>query len=157
MPTSDAKPDVGRLLFILLIVGNLLMFGAWPWLRALPLGADATDPPIKSIRQERLRQNLGGDFGSSELAAEIVLWAAYANRLIGENFCCTVIDGGTPEAGSVSLARAEGQFTEAFDLANAAGATDFAIAAKRSASWSKSLSIPCTSKLPGVCTLSPVR
>ena len=79
---------------------------------------------------ERLRQNLGADFGSSELAAEIVLWAAYANRLIGENFCCTVIDGGSPEAGSVSLQRAEGQFSEAMDLANAAGATDFSIAAQ---------------------------
>ncbi|MFB3130999.1 MAG: RagB/SusD family nutrient uptake outer membrane protein [Rhodothermales bacterium] len=79
---------------------------------------------------ERLRENLGGDFGSSELAAEIVLWAAYANRLIGENFCCTVIDGGAAEAGSVSLQRAEGQFSEALDLANAAGATDFAIAAQ---------------------------
>lgn len=44
MPTSDAKPDAGRILFILLIVGNLLMFGAWPWFRGLPLGADANDP-----------------------------------------------------------------------------------------------------------------
>ena len=79
---------------------------------------------------ERLRQNLGGDFGSSELAAEILLWAAYANRLIGENFCCTVIDGGAPQAGSASFERAEGQFTEALAIASAAGATDLTIAAQ---------------------------
>jgi hypothetical protein len=33
------------------------MLGAWPWLRGLPLGADGTDPPVKSIRQSRPSQS----------------------------------------------------------------------------------------------------
>ena len=75
---------------------------------------------------EHLRTNLGADFSSSELAAQVLIWAAYSNRLIGENFCCTVIDGGAPEAISVSFQRAEGQFTEAMSVAGSAGETDLA-------------------------------
>jgi hypothetical protein len=50
-------------------------------------------------------------------AVEAALWAGYANRLLGENWCEAVIDGGSAEPGSVWLERAEEWFSTAIDLA----------------------------------------
>ena len=50
-------------------------------------------------------------------AVEAALWAGYANRLLGENWCEAVIDGGLIEPRTVFLTRAEQWFTRAMELA----------------------------------------
>lgn len=54
------------------------------------------------------------------LYASLELWAGYANRLLGENFCDAVIDGGPLQPVTTFFTRAEGHFTEALRIANAA-------------------------------------
>jgi len=50
---------------------------------------------------------------STELLVQANIWAGFSNRLLGENFCDGVIDGGEVQSHTVYLTRAEGQFTEA--------------------------------------------
>lgn len=52
-------------------------------------------------------------------AAEAALWAGYANRLLGENWCEAVFDGSGVEPGSAFLDRAEEWFTRAIEVAGA--------------------------------------
>src|SRR5690606_12810459 len=61
---------------------------------------------------ERFRENMEG-FDRSPLAAEALITAGLANRLLGENFCEAVIDGGAPQPRDIYFTRAEAQFTEA--------------------------------------------
>lgn len=70
------------------------------------------------------------DFASSELAAQALLYAGYANRALGENMCEAVIDGGAIEPRTAHLERAEAHFTEAMSVATAAGRTDLVMAAQ---------------------------
>jgi len=70
---------------------------------------------------ERMRDVLGDQFSSSELAAEALLWVGYSNRLLGENFCKAVIDGGEAQPNSEHFKRAEDAFTEALNIAQNAG------------------------------------
>jgi starch-binding outer membrane protein, SusD/RagB family len=64
-------------------------------------------------------------------AAEAALWAGYANRLLGENWCEAVIDGGAAEPGSVWFERAEQWFTTAIEVAGSVPAlADVATAAR---------------------------
>jgi hypothetical protein len=63
----------------------------------------------------------GGEFDSEPLVAEAYMWAGYANRLLGENMCEAVFDGGPAEPSTNYLTRAEGQFTDAIQIATAAG------------------------------------
>lgn len=66
---------------------------------------------------ERMKEVMGADFDRSPLSARAHIYAGLANRLIGENMCEAVIDGGAPEANTVHFSRAEGQFTEALRIA----------------------------------------
>lgn len=68
---------------------------------------------------ERLRSAMGDEFESSKLGAQIGVWAGYANRLLGENMCQAVIDGGAPQPALEHLQRAEGYFTDAIRIAGA--------------------------------------
>lgn len=70
------------------------------------------------------------DAARSPLVAEALLWAGFANRLLGENFCEAVIDGGAPEPSGVYFARAETHLTEAIAVAAAAGDADLALRAR---------------------------
>ena len=119
--------------------GSIGSFGISPEVRNGELNDDQINTQwnfsqrARSVSEQglaHLRQNLDADFSSSPLAAQILIWAAYSNRLIGENFCCTVIDGGAAESINVARARAEGQFTEAMTVASSAGETDLAWAAQ---------------------------
>ncbi|HTJ22753.1 MAG TPA: RagB/SusD family nutrient uptake outer membrane protein [Gemmatimonadaceae bacterium] len=70
------------------------------------------------------------DYAKSKNVAQILLWAGYANRLLGESMCDAVIDGGPKEPYTVFLTRAESEFTEAMAIATAAGDTKSAQAAQ---------------------------
>lgn len=58
-----------------------------------------------------------GDLNNYEPYAHILLYAGYSNRLLGENMCNAVIDGGPAEPREVWLQRAEAWFTDAISIA----------------------------------------
>jgi hypothetical protein len=63
------------------------------------------------------------DAAKSTTVAQAMIWAGYANRHLGENFCEAVIDGSAKQAYTVHLDRAETNFTDAIAVATAAGAS----------------------------------
>ncbi|HEY7235530.1 MAG TPA: RagB/SusD family nutrient uptake outer membrane protein [Gemmatimonadaceae bacterium] len=77
-----------------------------------------------------LKSSLGASFGQDTLGAKILIWAGYANRLLGENMCDAVIDGGGKQAYTVYLTRADSELTEALAIATAVNATKFVNAAR---------------------------
>ncbi len=80
---------------------------------------------------ERFAEALGGTATGYRPSAEAALWAGYANRLLGENWCEAVIDGGSPQPGTVWLERAEEWFTTAMTVAGgSAQLADVAMAAR---------------------------
>lgn len=69
----------------------------------------------------RTRAILGDvDAAKSVQVAQALVWAGFANRHLGENFCDAIIDGGPKQAYTVYLDRAEANFTEAITVATAA-------------------------------------
>src|SRR5205085_825173 len=48
-----------------------------------------------------------------DILAQAYLWAGYANRLLGENMCDAVFDGGPAEPNIKYFARADSEFTQA--------------------------------------------
>lgn len=76
----------------------------------------------------RLREHRPS-FDSDALAARALLYAGYANRILGENMCEAVIDGGAPQSHTVFFERAESHFTEAAQVAAAAGESEVETAA----------------------------
>src|SRR3989304_639421 len=81
------------------------------------------------VAEDALRRLARISSPEDSLFAVANLWAGYANRLLGENFCNAVIDGGPEEPRTVFFTRAEGYFTEANRIAAAAGKTSVASAA----------------------------
>lgn len=71
----------------------------------------------------------GSEFSQSPLVAEAMVWAGFANRFMGENFCEAVIDGGPAQPNSVYFERAEQFFTDAIGVAQAAGTSELEDAA----------------------------
>jgi len=69
----------------------------------------------------RMRETLGADFNKSPVAAQGLVQAGFANRLLGENMCTGVIDGGPAESRTVYFTHAETEFSEAMTIAAAAG------------------------------------
>lgn len=70
------------------------------------------------------------DVNSYGPAAEVALIAGYANRLLGENYCQAIIDGGEAQPRTVFLTRAEEWFTRAMAIGQAAGESKIATAAQ---------------------------
>jgi hypothetical protein len=77
----------------------------------------------------RMRESLGSDFERSALAAQALLHAGFSNRLLGENMCDAVFDGGPIEPRIKYFERAEAAFTEAATIAGAAASAPLANAA----------------------------
>jgi hypothetical protein len=69
----------------------------------------------------RLQEVLAGSYASSPLATEAHLWAGFSNRMLGENMCVSVYDGGSPGDHMDHFTRAESYFTEAISLAGSQG------------------------------------
>jgi hypothetical protein len=78
----------------------------------------------------RMRAGLGNEFATSALAAEALVHVGFSNRLLGENMCDGVIDGGPIEPRSVYFKRAEAAFTEAMTIAAAANSQPLLLAAR---------------------------
>jgi hypothetical protein len=60
-------------------------------------------------------------FATSPLVAQAYLYAGLANRLAGENFCSTAIDGGEEQPHAVHFSRAQEQFTRAIEIGEMSG------------------------------------
>ena len=84
---------------------------------------------VASAGVVRLKESLGTGYESSILAARANLYAGFSNRLLGENMCFAVIDGGAVQDRSVHFSIAEGYFTEAARIAVNAGDDDTRFAA----------------------------
>lgn len=69
---------------------------------------------------ERMKATMGDNFNSSPLAAEAYIWGGIAYRLLGENFCMAVFDGGKPVDRIEYLKRSEQYFSNAVQIATAA-------------------------------------
>ncbi|MDZ7778913.1 MAG: RagB/SusD family nutrient uptake outer membrane protein [Gemmatimonadota bacterium] len=55
------------------------------------------------------------DEAEPEVIQQAMVWAGYANRVLGENWCQAVFDGGEAQPGSVYMTRAEEHFTNAIN------------------------------------------
>ena len=78
---------------------------------------------------ERVKRVLGATASNNVTLAQGLVWAGYANRHLGENFCDGVINGGPLEPHTVYLERAEANFTEAIAVATAANNANLVTAA----------------------------
>jgi starch-binding outer membrane protein, SusD/RagB family len=78
---------------------------------------------------ERVKRVLENASSNNVSLAQALVWAGYANRHLGENFCDGIINGGPVEPYTVYLERAEASFTEAITVATAANNANLATAA----------------------------
>jgi len=69
------------------------------------------------------------EFAKSPYAARAYIYAGYANRILGANWCNSVIDGGPEVSNTVHFGRAQDAFTQAIPIAQAAGRSDLVNAA----------------------------
>ena len=65
-----------------------------------------------------------------ETEAQAHIWAGYANKLLGENFCQVVFDGGAAEPATNALTRAENNFTNALARAQTSAQSHAAYAGR---------------------------
>jgi hypothetical protein len=66
---------------------------------------------------ERMKTVLGTSFETNANTPRAYLYAGFANRLLGENVCNAVIDGGPSQPSAVHFVRAESLFTRALTIA----------------------------------------
>ncbi len=79
---------------------------------------------------ERMRELFTPEqFGKSAAVAQALVYAGFANRILGDNFCSSVIDGGPEVANTVHYDRGIDEFTEAISIGGAAGKPDLVSAA----------------------------
>lgn len=94
--------------------------GAWDLLqRARWVGEEAV----------RRIEDAGVDPNTSALAAQAHFWAGMASRVLGENMCTAVLDGGEPQPKSAFFANAIAHFDAAQAIGNATGQANLAMAA----------------------------
>lgn len=78
----------------------------------------------------RIRATLGDRFAGSAVAAQALVDVGFANRLLGENMCFAVIDGGPQQPRAIYFDRAQAAFTEAITVAHTAGDAQLESAAR---------------------------
>lgn len=97
-------------------------FGLWVPLHTARFQAEETFATISSFTDDQVPER------TAKLAT-VALYAGFSYTLLGETFCEMTIDGGDPMQPEAVLAIAESWFTEAIDLATAAGSEDVLAAA----------------------------
>ncbi len=78
---------------------------------------------------ERMKTVLGTAFETNANTPRAYLYAGFANRLLGENVCNAVIDGGPSQPSAIHFVRAESLFTRALTISRALNNTALANAA----------------------------
>lgn len=78
---------------------------------------------------QRIKTLPGYSYDGDPTAARANLLAGFSNRLLGENVCRAVFDGGPVESDSAHFTRAEGYFTEAIRIAQSKNIIDVLTAA----------------------------
>jgi hypothetical protein len=96
-----------------------------PWWRNLHTARWVAEDGIRRMKDGMA----AAEFAKSPLVARAQLFAGLANRLLGENVCYAVFDGGEAQPRVEHFKRAEQQFTAAMATAQAAGASDIHTAA----------------------------
>ena len=119
--------------------GQTGQFGVEPSNAIGFLEEDEQDTPWANAQQARWLAEAGiqrfrevldpEEFATNPIVAEAFLWSGFANRLLGENMCQAVFDGGAPQPATEYLTRAEEDFTRAIEIADAAGEPVTAMAA----------------------------
>jgi hypothetical protein len=94
-----------------------------PWWRNLHTARWVAEDGIRRMQEGMA----AAEFAKSPLVARAQLFAGLANRLLGENVCYAVIDGGEAQPRTEHFKRAEQQFTAAMATAQAAGASAVSI------------------------------
>lgn len=73
----------------------------------------------------RIQDIVGEDFGNRvDDAARVYLHAGIANRMLGEDFCQVVFDGGSAQPKSAAFERARGHFDDAIQFGQQSGQPD---------------------------------
>jgi hypothetical protein len=102
-----------------------ILFGNLPW--DLGGGAWSTVHQARFIAEDAIRRFVdenaipAAERDRSVILAEAYVWAGYINRVLGEYSCEAVFDGGPAEPYMRHFERAEAHFTNAFQIATAAG------------------------------------
>jgi hypothetical protein len=93
--------------------------GSHTWSSSGPNGEYNLAQQARWVSEEAIRRFIEVGNVAPALMARVYNWAGYANRVLGENYCESVIDGGPLEAGSKYFERAEKHFTDAIAIAPA--------------------------------------
>lgn len=120
--------------------GNITQFGVTLKQRLGILAPDQAETDEQYFRSQkarwmaeesvrRMQVAYGDKFAKDSLAAKALLYVGFANRLLGENMCVAVIDGGVAQPREVFLTRAKAAFTQAITVATSANRPDLATAA----------------------------
>lgn len=120
--------------------GSTGSFGITPLEQVGRLVPEESDPHWENAQRARFEAESGTDrfkksmdpaaYAKYNLAGQILLWAGYANRLLGENMCEATINAGPRQPYTVFLTRADSELTEAMTIATAAADTKTATAAR---------------------------
>ena len=79
----------------------------------------------------RMQEVSGEDFGDNkDLAARAYLHAGLASRMLGEDFCQVVFDGGSAQPNTAAFERAVGHLQNAIDYGQQSGESDIVTAAR---------------------------
>lgn len=92
-------------------LGKLLPSGVntqWNWAQRARWLAQKTVKRIKSYYKD--------NFKTKKVAGLALLFNGYALRLLGDNFCITIINGGPPKDNTIYFKRAEKRFTKAIEI-----------------------------------------
>ena len=128
-----AGSSAGLYMGVALLTDELVHSGGSAGFRSLSDGTPADDTPdaearwanVQSARwtAERAISRIGRlvpDSASNRHVATTSLWAGFANRMLGDNFCQVTFNGGPPRDPKEALKRAEEHFTRAIDIGRAA-------------------------------------
>lgn len=96
--------------------------GSHDWDSSGPNGEYNDAQQARWIAEEAIRRFTALGNVDKSILFQAYNWAGYANRILGENWCESVIDGGPLEAGSKYFERSAAHFTNA--LANAVSANE---------------------------------